>query len=449
MLKRSVSFIVFLLLLLCLSRVLADAYAPYEFDLRYIPKYGEGSFISGTVYSGGTPCTAEEDLAVKLFLQVEGSDTWWPKPYYEMPYVHVEWSDFSIPFNTGGNDLYATRIVLMLVREKDAGIVSFEEANAAALCVTTIGRSPDGKITLSHSSRSETAYLDRMGLDVGFFAKPDMTPASELPDTYIRTVLRAAAAYATDIRLYASSGETAKAYPIARDMGFRVAATAWLENTDQDQAELSSLIRLCNEGLAATAIVGNESVHSRRMNISQLLEDIALVRAGIINTDIPVTTAETPEVWLNNPELADACDVIAVNLYPFWNVQAGSIPPEAAGQDFRATLDALIEAAGGKPILITETGWPNDGAENAGNAEQLAAFLMAEDIRWEYYPQLLQIYWFSLADEAWKVSEEGPAGAHWGILDENLDIKPMVNDGFWAWSALNEFSTELPEDYFP
>ncbi|MBQ6342562.1 MAG: hypothetical protein IJI41_05520 [Anaerolineaceae bacterium] len=430
-----------ILVILCLpSAVSADRYARYELDLQYIPKWGEGDFIDGQIYAISEPCY-EEDLFVKLFLRLEGSDTWWPKPTFETPYAPVVGSHFRILFNTGGDDIHAVQLALMLVHGKDAALTDYDSANAAALCVTTIMRTPNGEIKLAHSYRSESAWVPDIGMNVGFYTQERTAPGSELTESHIISVLKAAAAYTYDVRFYAATGEVSKAYPIARDLKLRTAATAWLDGSANDQAELDALIELCNSGLASTAIVGNETQHNKLLPLKTLLEDITYVRAGITDPEIPVTTSDTPDVILGNTDLRDACDILAVNIYPYWN----GLNIEDAEADLHATLDALTEFADGKPFIVSETGWPSDGGDRTGDAEQTAAVGLAYDIEWQYYRENLEkVYWFSLADEPWKESTEGAPGAHWGILDSDLNAKPVIYERYWNWSAQNDFTTEKP-----
>ena len=438
MVKR-LFFLIFVML--CLhSAVFADRYARYEFDLQYIPKWGEGDFIDGQIYAISGPCY-EEDLFVKLFLQVEGSDTWWPKPTFETPYVPVAGSQFRIPFNSGGDDIHAVQLALMLVHGKDAALTDYDSANAAALCVTTIRRTPNGDIKLAHSYRAESAWVPDIGMNVGFYTREGTAPGNALTETYITSVLKAAAAYTYNVRFYATTGEIAKAYPIARDLELTTAATAWLDGSANDQAELDALIELCNSGLAATAIVGNETQHNKLLPLEKLMEDIAYVRAGITDPGIPVTTADTPDVILKNAELRNACDILAVNVYPYWN----GLNIEDAEADLHATLDALTECANGKPFIVSETGWPSDGGDRTGDDQQAAAVALAYDTVWQYYQKNLEnVYWFSLADEPWKENAEGAPGAHWGILDSDLNAKPVIYERYWNWSAPNDFTSEKP-----
>ena len=133
--------------------------------------------------------------------------------------------------------------------------------------------------------------------------------------------------------------------------------------------------------------------------------------------------------------------MLAPNIYPFWN----GLTVEEAEEDLRSSLDRLIAVADGKKILISETGWPSDGSPTAGTEEQSVNMRLAYDLQWQYYDDLYKFYWFDLADEPWKAETEGEVGAHWGILDKDLNAKPVIYEYYWNWSAENDFSTEYPE----
>ena len=420
--------------------VLADRYAAYEFDLSHIPAWGQDGAIEGRICSV-CDTTTDEDLCVKLFLRLSEDDEWWPKPTYDRPYADVEAGYFGIVYNTGGDDVHAVEIALMAVRRKDAMLLDYDAADAAALCRTTIIRTPEGDISLKHSYRCDYPWLNEIGLDVGFYNQEGSRPGSPLTEEHIRAVLGAAAAYTENVRFYTTTGEEAKAYTIAKDLGLSVAATAWLDGSSHDQEELDALIELCNSGLASTAIVGNETLLSGTVPEDQLIRDIRYVREGIHDPEIPVTTSDTIDRLLDSEKVREVCDVLAPNIYPFWN----GLTVEEAEEDLRSSLDRLIAVAGGKKILVSETGWPSDGSPTAGTEEQSINMRLAYDLQWQYYDDLYKFYWFDLADEPWKAETEGEAGAHWGILDKDLNAKPVIYEYYWNWSAENDFSTEYPE----
>ena len=72
---------------------------------------------------------------------------------------------------------------------------------------------------------------------------------------------------------------------------------------------------------------------------------------------MPVSTAEPWHVWLQNPELAEHVDYIAVHLLPYWE----GIPVEQAVGYVEKRYDELKAKFPDKPIVIGEVGWPSNG----------------------------------------------------------------------------------------
>jgi exo-beta-1,3-glucanase (GH17 family) len=81
-------------------------------------------------------------------------------------------------------------------------------------------------------------------------------------------------------------------------------------------------------------------------------------------------------------------------------------------------------AANGKPVIITETGWPSKG-------ENLQAAVPGMEHARDYFintqawaeAENIPVFYFSSFDESWKVGAEGIVGAYWGIWDKHEQLK--------------------------
>ncbi|KND87066.1 putative glucan endo-1,3-beta-glucosidase eglC, partial [Tolypocladium ophioglossoides CBS 100239] len=79
---------------------------------------------------------------------------------------------------------------------------------------------------------------------------------------------------------------------------------------------------------------------------------------------IPVGHVDTWDVWPNatNKAVLDAVDWIGVDEYPYYENGKGN-DIKNAGTLFDRAYDATIAAANGKPVWVTETGWPATGPD--------------------------------------------------------------------------------------
>ena len=418
------------MLFLWVPNALADHSAHYSFQLEHIPAYGVNGKIGGDLVLYG-PCR-DEDLYIKSFIQVPGSDEWWPKPTADQPYIHYDNINFFFPFITGGDDIHAVKIVLMLVREPDKSLTDYAQAEAAALCVAEITRTPAGAILLRNSCRDVTAVPLEPGINVGFYVREGTAPGDPLSETEIRRILQAAASVSASVRFYAAGGEIAKAYPIAHEMGFRIAGTAWLDGSPNDQAEMDALIDLCNRGWVSVAFVGNEAVLSGSLTVEKLIQDIEYVRKHVTNPAVIITTAEGPSTYDDHPELIDACDQPGLNIHPYWN---GTDSKWAAEELSRTAFYAV--GIQDKQMILSEAGWPTAGSSSAGESEQEQYLFDVDDLLRE--GEFSEAYLFSLADEPWKAASEGAPGAHWGLLDSDLYGKRYVLENIWAINSPTVF----------
>jgi exo-beta-1,3-glucanase (GH17 family) len=77
-------------------------------------------------------------------------------------------------------------------------------------------------------------------------------------------------------------------------------------------------------------------------------------------------------------------------------------------------------AAPGKRIVISETGWPDQGSAFHGAVPSVEGTkqYFVDTLRWTE-SEGIEIFWFAAYDEAWKVGAEGDVGAYWGLWDKD------------------------------
>jgi Glycosyl hydrolases family 17 len=142
---------------------------------------------------------------------------------------------------------------------------------------------------------------------------------------------------------------------------------------------------------------------------------------------VPVTTADVYSEILKHPNVVSAVDVVLVNYYPYWE----GIKVDEAMAAVNGWHQQVEAAAGGKPVIVSETGWPSDGDQvgNAVPSPENAAYYFKDFVSWAKADNVPYFY-FEAFDESWKAAYEGPQGAHWGIWDKNGNLKPGMQDVF-------------------
>jgi GPH family glycoside/pentoside/hexuronide:cation symporter len=202
---------------------------------------------------------------------------------------------------------------------------------------------------------------------------------------------------------------------IARTHGLKTLVGAWIgHDRDRNEREIRALARLAEQGLVDIAAVGNEVLLRNELPLEELLDCLRRARA-LLPAHVPVGCVDAYYQFLDRPALADACDVLLPNCYPFWE----GADNDHALQYLQHMHHLVRDAAKGKPVIVAETGWPSKGqsvlkavptAENA-----MKYFIQVQ--RWAA-AQGVELFYFSAFDEPWKIHQEGEVGAQWGLWDQ-------------------------------
>ena len=204
-----------------------------------------------------------------------------------------------------------------------------------------------------------------------------------------------------------------------QEFGLTTMVGAWL-GTDKEliEQEIEGLIALAKDGCVDIAAVGNEVLYRGDLSLDELLGYIARVKEAL--PDVTVGYVDAYYEFSVHPRLVEACDVVLANCYPFWEgCHIDYSLMHAQQMYFQA-----MAASQGKPVIITETGWPSQG-ESLGDAHPswenaLRYFLNMQ--KWTLENDI-PIYYFSSFDESWKVGAEGDVGAYWGLWDKDEALK--------------------------
>jgi glucan endo-1,3-beta-D-glucosidase len=191
------------------------------------------------------------------------------------------------------------------------------------------------------------------------------------------------------VRLYTNIQAYSKADPIsafeaAVDTKTNILLGVWASGTDSIQNEITALqtaIKTYGKDLTDLIIgvsIGSEDLYRNSVTgvtnkagvgadpdvLVGFISDFRKAFANSAISSIPVGHVDTWDVWPNatNKAVLDAIDFIGVDEYPYYeNGKGNSI--KNSGSLFDKAYDATVAAANGKPVWVTETGWPTTGPD--------------------------------------------------------------------------------------
>ena len=244
-------------------------------------------------------------------------------------------------------------------------------------------------------------------------------PGIEISEEQIRDRLSIIQPYTRWIRSFSCLEGNQETPRIAHEMGLKTMVGVDLgEDEDENEEGLAAGIAVAQAGHADIFVVGNENLLRQDVSEEQLLEYIHRAQEAV--PDVPVSFVDAYFLFENHPAVAEAVDVLLVNCYPFWE----SCAAEYALLYMKEMYRRAQAVAGGKPVIISETGWPSQGTP-FGSAVPSWDNALEYFIRTYQWAQEdgIEIFYFSSFDEAWKVGAEGDVGAYWGLWDKDGNLK--------------------------
>ncbi|MBN8985736.1 MAG: glycosyltransferase, partial [Rhizobiales bacterium] len=252
----------------------------------------------------------------------------------------------------------------------------------------------------------------------------------------IRADMKVLAPLTRAVRLYSSTGGVERVPPIANEAGIKVTVGAWIDkHLDRNEREIQAAVELAKHNSNVNGIVvGNETIYRADQKVDDLIKLIQRVKSQV---NVPVTTGEIWNIWLEHPELASSVDFIAAHILPYWE----GFSDKQAVEQALIIYQKLREAFPGKRIVIAEFGWPSAGynLKNAvpGSFEQAVVLrnfvTRAQSIGMEY--NIVEAI-----DQPWKYFEGG-VGPYWGILNASREPKfnwtgPVVDQAYWKQAGI-------------
>ncbi|EMC91171.1 glycoside hydrolase family 17 protein [Baudoinia panamericana UAMH 10762] len=159
---------------------------------------------------------------------------------------------------------------------------------------------------------------------------------------------------------------------------------------------------------------------------SDIVRYISQVRNAISGTSasaISVGHVDTWTAWVNgsNAEVISSCDWLGMDAYPYFqNTIANSI--DVGNSTFYDAYDATQGVAGGRPVWVTETGWPVSGPQQ----NQAVASTQNAEIYWQQIACSLlgryNTFWYILQD-----AEPTTPSPSFGIIGSDLSSAPLFD----------------------
>ncbi|KAM3496929.1 hypothetical protein MY10362_009702 [Beauveria mimosiformis] len=185
----------------------------------------------------------------------------------------------------------------------------------------------------------------------------------------------------TNIQAY-STDDPISAFEAAIDTETYMLLGIWASGADDIKKELSALKKAIDTwgskftDLVIGMSIGSEDLYRNSVTgtknkaglgadpdvLLSFIKDYKKAVDGGALAKVPVGHVDTWDAWTNssNKAVIDAVDWIGVDEYPYYESGKGN-DIKNAGKLFDKAYDATIAVANGKPVWVTETGWPVTG----------------------------------------------------------------------------------------
>lgn len=276
--------------------------------------------------------------------------------------------------------------------------------------------------SLSHAQRVSMLreILDNKIHGISFSPYLDgQEPGQDISEAQIEQRLKIIQPYTNWIRTFSCVECNEHIPPIAKKLGLKTIVGVCLsDDKDKNEIELGNAIDIARQGYVDILAVGNEVLLRGELTEQEIIDYIARAKEAV--PELIVSYVDAYFQFEDHPILIDACDVLLVNCYPFWE----NCPLEYSLLYMKDMYRRTVNISKGKKVIITETGWPSTGAVSGATVPSYenAMQYFINTYTWAEQEDI-EIFYFSSFDESWKVGDEGDVGAHWGLWDKDGNFK--------------------------
>jgi len=207
----------------------------------------------------------------------------------------------------------------------------------------------------------------------------------------------------------------------SQDLCMKIYLGMWIDRPDTFEAEMNALKNIMENNVLSNIeaiIVGSEVLYRNDTDENTLANYIAEVKRYVKPTGIPVGTSDV--YYKLPPVVIEQVDIVMMNAFPYWE----GVTVDQGAKALMDHYDYVVSIAQGKPVYITETGWPTCGGNfeaSVASPENQKKYL--SDVLCETRRRGITLLWYSALDQPYRGGVEG----HWGIMDSNGHLKSNLS----------------------
>jgi len=138
--------------------------------------------------------------------------------------------------------------------------------------------------------------------------------------------------------------------------------------------------------------------------------------------DVPVSVSDMAYGWQSagqtsaSSQGAKAVDFFMANVFPYFSSSATTGGSQGAWNSFKKDIEFFESIAGGKPIMVTQTGWPSTREEFAPNSNSITVSKSSAGQYWHLLDNHCSDF-FKAKNIPWMYRSFNDQIAGWGLLD--------------------------------